>query len=224
MTVSAESAPLAKLRLAGRVLVLALLAAGMVAVWRHRGVLDPAALKAAIAGYPVALLVLAFLAIHVAASLLFVPRTMMGLVAGALWGAWQGTLWAAVGSVLGAVAGFLVARYVNSGLIDVESLPRLGPILQRAERGGWRAVTMLRLIPIIPHSLTNYALGLTRLPLGGYAFGSFLGQLPLSVAYASFGAAGGRVASGESGWVAPVLIGAAALLASLLLPRLQKAR
>lgn len=222
MSLSAERAPLSRLRLAGRVLVLALLAAGMVAVWLNRDALDPAAVTAAIARYPAAPLV--FLAIHIVASLLFVPRTLLGLVAGAAWGFWWGLLWAAIGSVLGAVAGFLVARYVNSGMIDLESLPRLGPMLQRAEAGGWRAVTMLRLIPVIPHSFTNYALGLTKLSLGGYALGSLLGQLPMTIAYVSFGAAGGRVAAGQHDWLMPAAIGVVALALSILLPRWHRAR
>lgn len=222
MTVSAERAPLSRLRLAGRVLVLVLLAAGMIAVWLHRNALDPAAVTAAIARYPAAPVV--FLVIHIIASLLFVPRTLLGLVAGAAWGFWQGLLWAAIGSVLGAVAGFLVARYVNSGMVDLESLPRLGPVLQRAETGGWRAVTMLRLIPVIPHSFTNYALGLTKLSLAGYALGSLLGQLPMTIAYVSFGAAGGRVAAGQHNWLLPAAVGAVALAASILLPRWHRAR
>lgn len=222
MSLSAERAPLSRLRLAGRVFVLLLLAAGMVAVWLNRDALDPVAVTAAIARYPAAPLV--FLAIHIVASLLFVPRTLLGLVAGAAWGFWWGLLWAAIGSVLGAVAGFLVARYVNSGMIDLESLPRLGPMLQRAEAGGWRAVTMLRLIPVIPHSFTNYALGLTKLSLGGYALGSLLGQLPMTIAYVSFGAAGGRVAAGQHDWLMPAAIGVVALALSILLPRWHRAR
>ena len=223
MTVSYERGlPLSRLRIAGRVLLLLLLLAGMVAAWLNRGVLEPAAITAAIARYPAA--PLAFLAAHVLASLLFIPRTALGLVAGLIFGLWWGLVWAALGSVLGAIAGFLVARYLNSGLVDLESLPKLGPILLRAEAGGWRAVTMLRLIPVIPHSLTNYALGLTRLSLAGYALGSFLGQLPMTVAYVSFGAAGGRMASGQNGWLAPVAIGVVALALSILLPRFRKAR
>jgi uncharacterized membrane protein YdjX (TVP38/TMEM64 family) len=214
--------PLSRLRLAGRVLLLLLLAAGMVAAWLNRGTLEPASITAEIAHHPAAPLV--FLAMHVAASLLFVPRTMLGLVAGLIFGLWWGLVWAVLGSVLGAIAGFLVARYVNSGLIDLEKLPKLGPLLLRAEVGGWRAVTMLRLIPVIPHSLTNYALGLTRLSLGDYALGSLLGQLPMTVAYVSFGAAGGRMAAGQDGWLVPVVIGAVALALSILLPRLRKTR
>jgi len=212
-----EPHPLGSLRSAGRALVVAILAGGLAAAWLDRGVLDPAAITAAIARYPAAPLV--FLAAQVIASLLFVPRTMLGLVAGAAFGPWWGLAWAALGGVLGAVAGFLVARYVNSGLIDLESMPWLGPLLRRAEVGGWRAVTMLRVIPVVPHSLANYALGLTRLSLADYTLGSFLGQMPMTVAYVSFGAAGGRFASGDSGWIVPVLVGVAALGLSILLPR-----
>ena len=223
MTVSCErSQPLSRLRLAGRVLLAVLLVAGVVAAWLNRDSLDPMAIMAEIARYPAAPLVV--LAAHVLASLLFVPRTALGLVAGLIFGLWWGLVWAALGSVLGAIAGFLVARYLNSGLIDPESLPKLGPILLRAEAGGWSAVTMLRLIPVIPHSLTNYALGLTRLSLTDYALGSFLGQLPMTVAYVSFGAAGGRMAAGQNGWLAPVAVGVVALALSILLPRFRKSR
>ena len=109
-----------------------------------------------------------------------------------------------------------------AALIDLENLPRLGPVLLRAEGGGWRAVTVLRLIPVMPHSLTNYALGLTRLSLGAYALGSLLGQLPMTIAYVEFGAAGGRPMAGKrTGWAdrwsAPSRSGL-----SILLPRLWK--
>jgi uncharacterized membrane protein YdjX (TVP38/TMEM64 family) len=223
LSVSAERAPLSRLRLAGRLVVLALLVAGIVAVLLNRAALEPDAIRATIAAHS-AIAPLLFLLLHIVASLLFVPRTLMGLVAGGVFDFWWGLLWAATGSVLGAVAGFLIARYVNSGMIDLESLPRLGPVLQRAEAGGWRAVTMLRLIPVIPHSFSNYALGLTRLSLGGYALGSLFGQLPMTIAYVSFGAAGGRAAAGGQDWLLPLIVGALALAASILLPHWRQAR
>ena len=77
---------------------------------------------------------------------------------------------------------------------------------------------------MLPHSLANYALGLTRLPLGAYALGSLLGQLPMTIAYVELGAAGGRLWAGNAGWLAPTLIGAAALPLSLLLPRFARSR
>ncbi|HZT52110.1 MAG TPA: VTT domain-containing protein [Stellaceae bacterium] len=212
----------ARLRAAGRILAVAAVVLGAALIWRDRALLDPETVSRAIAAEPAAPLV--FLAVHVMASLLFLPRTVLAVAAGMLFGAAWGVVWAAAGSVLGAVAGFLVARHVNAGMIEPESLPRFGPVLQRVEDGGWRSVMALRLIPVIPHSLANYALGLTKLPLGGYALGSLLGQLPITIAYVDLGAAGGRLWAGQAGWLAPTLIGAAALLASFLLPRFARSR
>ncbi|HEX3883289.1 MAG TPA: VTT domain-containing protein [Stellaceae bacterium] len=221
MSVSA-ALPVNRLRLAGRLALVAALIAGIVAAWHWRMVFEPAALSAHLAGSPVAPLI--FLALHVAASLLFVPRTLLAIVGGLVFGMWWGTLWAALGSVVGASAGFLVARYVNAGIIDTTSWARLSGPLGRVERGGWRAVAMIRLIPVIPHSLTNYALGLTRLGLVPYALGSFLGQLPLTIAYTDLGAAGGKVVLGAGGWIVPTAIGAAALALSLAIPLIARRR
>jgi uncharacterized membrane protein YdjX (TVP38/TMEM64 family) len=199
-----------------RALVFVLLALGATAAWHWRAILDPLAITTVIEGYPAA--PLAFLGIHIAASLLFVPRTMLAIVAGLLFGMGWGILWAEIGSVAGAAAGFLLARYINSGLVDVERTARIRPVLERVERGGWRAVALLRLIPIMPHSLTNYGLGLTRLSLSAYAFGSLIGQLPMTIAYVDLGAAGGQLILGRAGWLEPSLIGLAALSVSVAIP------
>jgi uncharacterized membrane protein YdjX (TVP38/TMEM64 family) len=217
-----KSPPLAGLRMVGRLALLLLVIAGIGAAIVNRQSLDADSLAAAIGRYPAAPLV--FLLVHTLASLVFFPRTVVGVAAGVLFGAWWGTLWAALGSTVGAVVGFLVARYLNAGFIDLESMPRFGPILLRAERGGWRAVAVLRLIPVIPHSLSNYALGLTRLNLGPYAVGSLIGQLPMTIACAQFGAAGEQLAAGKAGWVVPTLIGLAALSVTIIVPKLASRR
>lgn len=209
-----------------RIAMLGLLLLGIVAAWRWRGLFDPFALHALIDGNPLA--PLAFLAIHIAASLFFVPRTLLAFAAGILFGMWWGVVWAALGSVAGAVAGFLAARYLNAGLVDRIDRRRLKRLLASVEQGGWRMVALVRLVPIIPHSLTNYALGLTRLGVGAYALGSLLGQLPLTVAYADLGAAGGRALSGAAGWphqvLWPSVIGVTALGLSLLIPAMLRRR
>jgi uncharacterized membrane protein YdjX (TVP38/TMEM64 family) len=210
----------------GRLVVLALLALGVAVAWRWRGLFDPAALIAWVGDNPAA--PLAFIALHVAGSLFFVPRTVLALGAGIAFGMWWGIVWAAVGSVVGAVAGFLVARYIDGGFVARANPVRLAALLDRAERGGWRMVAVVRLVPVIPHSLTNYALGLTRLGLGAFAFGSLLGQLPMTIAYADLGAAGGRALLGGAGWqrdiLWPSVIGITALALSLLIPALLRRR
>jgi uncharacterized membrane protein YdjX (TVP38/TMEM64 family) len=200
--------------------VLALLLGGIAAAWRWRGLVDPRAMTAAIARYPATPLV--FLVVQTAASLLFVPRTLLGVAAGLLFGIGWGIVWATLGGLAGAAAGFLVARYVNAGLIDLEGDTRIGPFLNRVEKGGWRVVALVRLVPVLPHSLTNYALGLTRIPLSAYALGSVLGQMPMTIACVNLGAAGGRLIGGEADWLMPSLIAAAALGLSSLIPALAR--
>jgi uncharacterized membrane protein YdjX (TVP38/TMEM64 family) len=205
-----------------RIAALGALAVGVAAAWHWRSTLDPAAVAATIGRYPAAPLI--YLAVHIAASLLFVPRTLLAILAGMLFGMASGVAWAAVGSVAGALAGFLVARYINSGLFGLDRNSRLRPVLDRVERGGWRAVALIRLIPVMPHSLGNYGLGLTRMRLGSYAFGSLIGQLPMTIAYVDFGAAGERVMLGSADWLGPAAIGAAALSLSLLIPAIARRR
>ena len=218
MTPDAASSPMSALRMAGRVLVLALVLAGGAYVLSHRGDVSPMQIKAEIAGAPLAPLL--YLLAHTVASLIFVPRTFLAVAAGLLFGTIGGFVWATVGSTLGAVAGFVLARYVNSGLVEPESMPKLGPLLVKAETGGWRAVAALRLIPVIPQPLTNFSLGLTQLSLWNYTLGTLIGSVPMTVAYVEFGAAGEEVLSGGAHWLVPTLIGAAVVAASMVLPML----
>lgn len=218
----AANLPRPRWRRAVRIVALGMLVLGIATAWHWRAALDPAAVAAAIGRYPAAPLI--YLAIHIAASLLFVPRTLLAILAGLLFGIGPGIGWAATGSVAGAIAGFVVARYINSGLFGLDRNPRLRPVLDRIERGGWRAVALLRLIPVMPHSLGNYGLGLTRMRLGPYTLGSLIGQLPMTIAYVDFGAAGERVMLGGADWLAPAAIGAAALALSLLIPAIGRRR
>lgn len=216
-----QSAGIGVLRRLGWFMVVLVLGMASVAAWRWRAVFDPSTAVAVLAQHPAAPLI--FLGLHIGASLLFVPRTLLAVGAGLVFGMWWGLVWAALGSVLGAVAGFLIARYVHAGLFARAGSARFAPALARVERGGWRMVAMIRLVPIIPHSLSNYALGLTRLRVASYALGSLIGQLPLTIAYVNLGTAGGR-AMGGTDWLMPTAIGVTALAVSALVPALLRRR
>src|SRR5690242_12470159 len=120
--------PFLRLKVAGQIAVVAIaLALGAVWLMPHRT--DIAGLQNVLQHHRAAPLV--FLFLHLLASLLFLPRTAMAAVAGLVFGVWWGAILAAVGSVIGAVAGFLIARYINDGMLSLNEMRRIGGIVRR---------------------------------------------------------------------------------------------
>jgi uncharacterized membrane protein YdjX (TVP38/TMEM64 family) len=164
-----------------------------------------------------------FILVSIVASLAFVPRTILAAAAGLLFGLWWGLLWAVIGSITGSVAGFLLARYLSVGLVDESRWPRFAPLLRAAERGGWRTVAVIRLIPVLPNTPVNYAFGVTGLSLSSYTIGTAVGQLPMTYVWTQLGTSGNYALSGGQ-WVMPTLLSLALLVVSMILPRLPVVR
>lgn len=163
------------------------------------GTIDPSAIRDIVAGSPLAPLV--FILLQVAASLVFIPRTFLGIAAGLMFGFLWGSVLAITGALAGAAAGFALWRWIGEGQVDLEKTPWLGPLLEKAERDGWRMVAIVRLIPALPHSVANTALALTRIGWIDYLTGSFLGMLPMTLVQVDIGHTGGQVLTGSKGWM-----------------------
>jgi rhodanese-related sulfurtransferase len=88
------------------------------------------------------------------------------------------------------------------------------------EAEGWRFVAFVRLVPLFPFNLTNYALGLTRISLQHYVLASLVCMVPGSVAYTWLGHAGREAAAGNTAAIRYGLIALALLAAIAFLPRL----
>jgi uncharacterized membrane protein YdjX (TVP38/TMEM64 family) len=201
-----------------RVAALAAVAVGIVWATFHRAEFDPAALRTELSGTLLAPLI--FLALQVAASLLFVPRSVLGVAAGLIFGMAWGTVWSIAGAILGAIVGFAFARWMGAARA-FDSTPAIARLIARAEKGGWRAVAVVRLAPI-PHSVANTALAMTRISWRDYIVGSAAGMLPMTLAQVGIGAAGGEFIMGSGGWLIACLLLAATLIASFLLRRMLK--
>jgi uncharacterized membrane protein YdjX (TVP38/TMEM64 family) len=198
--------------------------AGAVFAWSliRRGAIDPAAIQNIIAGNAFAPAI--FVMLQIVASLLFVPRTVLGIAAGLLFGFAWGAFWAILGAIAGAAAGFAFVRWIGGRKIDLEAMPRIGRIIERAETGGWRAVAIIRLIPGLPHSVVNTALALTKIGWRDYLLGSFIGMLPMTLLQVDVGAAGGEVLTGHGSWAVGCLLLALGLGATFLLKRTMAGR
>ena len=88
------------------------------------------------------------------------------------------------------------------------------------EAEGWRFVAFVRLVPLFPFNLLNYALGLTQIPLTQYILASLVCMAPGTLAYAWLGYAGREALADNRSAINYALIALALLAAVALLPRL----
>ena len=178
-----------------RVLLLCLLLAGIAAAlyWRDR--LSAGALTAWVGQFGI-LAPLAFIACYMVATVFFLPGLLFTLAGGALFGPVYGTLYNLTGATLGATLAFLTARYIAQDWVAQRAGHRLRALVEGVEREGWRFVAFVRLVPLFPFNLLNYALGLTRIRLSHYIIASFIFMAPGGAAYTYLGYAGRELAAG----------------------------
>ena len=148
------------------------------------------------------------------------PGSVLTVAGGALFGPIWGTLWNLTGATLGAMLAFVIARYVASDWVAARSGERLGRLMRGVEEEGWRFVAFVRLVPLFPFNLMNYAFGLTRIRLREYALASFVCMAPGALAYTYLGYPGYEGASGQAGTIRKALLAFALLAAVAFLPRL----
>lgn len=197
---------------------LALLAAIGVAL-TQRGRIDVAALQAWVEGAGAAGPVL-YMGLYAMATVLFLPGAVITLAGGALFGPLWGTLWNLTGATVGAGLAFLIARYLGADWVA----RRAGPRMQRLNDGvaaeGWRFVAFVRLVPLFPFNLLNYALGLTRISFLTYLLATWVFMLPGAFAYTWLGHVGREALAGGDGLVRNITIAVALLAAVAFLPRI----
>ena len=125
-----------------------------------------------------------------------------------------------VGASIGAGVAFLTARYLAGDWVTRKSGGFLTRLIAGVDAQGWRFVALVRLVPLFPFNLTNYALGLTRIRFLPYLATSFVCMAPGAIAYTWLGYAGRDAAAGNMQAVRYGLLGLGALAAVALLPRL----
>lgn len=170
----------------------------------------------------------AFIALYVAACLLLLPGSVLTLGAGAVFGVVMGTVWASIAATLGATAAFLAGRYLAKDWTEkrLASHPRFEAVSEAVAREGWKIVLLLRLSPLFPFNVLNYALGVTRVSLRHYVLASWLGMLPGTVMYVYLGAVAGDFAGGrqwsKAEWVLYAVGLAATVAVTVYVARLAK--
>ncbi|MDF1700459.1 MAG: TVP38/TMEM64 family protein [Planctomycetota bacterium] len=127
----------------------------------------------------------AFVGVYILATILMVPGAIPTIMAGGLFGAACGTVYASLGSTIGAALSFLIARYLAKAQVDawLTKKPGLARIDQLTLTHGALIVAVIRMVPLFPFNLVNYAFGLTRVSFWRYVLVSWIAMLPGTFLY-----------------------------------------
>ncbi|OOY34783.1 sulfurtransferase [Solemya velum gill symbiont] len=161
-----------------------------------------------------------FMLIYIVSTLVFLPGSVLTLAGGALFGPVWGTFYNLTGATIGATLAFIIARYIASEWVEKNSGKRVAKLKEGVEAEGWRFVAFVRLVPLFPFNLLNYALGLTRIRLLDYILATYLFMLPGGFAYTYLGYAGREAISGGESFIQKGLLALALLAVVAFIPRL----
>ena len=204
-----------------RIVVFAALVAAIAIAYLYRNLLNVAAFESWVksAGTLGPLL---YMAVYAIATVLFLPGSVLTLAGGALFGPIWGTLYSLTGATLGATVAFLAARYLASDWVSRKASGWTKQLIEGVEKEGWRFIAFVRLVPLFPFNLLNYALGLTRIGLVTYIVASYVFMFPGALAYTYLGYAGREAVAGGEGLIQKGLLALALLGVVVFLPRLVK--
>lgn len=161
-----------------------------------------------------------FVVVYAIGTVLFFSGALLSLAGGALFGPIWGTVWNLLGATLGATLAFLLARSIAGEWVARRLGGRLRRLVDGVGAEGWRFVALMRLVPLVPFNLLNYALGLTSISLPVYVLASLICMLPGAIAYTWLGYAGRSAATGDMSALRYGLLGLGVLAMIVFAPRL----
>jgi uncharacterized membrane protein YdjX (TVP38/TMEM64 family) len=126
---------------------------------------------------------------YILACVLLIPGALLTLGAGFALGIATGFVAVLVGSNLGATAAFLLGRTLARAWIErkVAANARFRALDLAIAEEGFKIVLLLRLSPVFPFNVLNYALGLTRVSVRAYVLATLLGMVPGILMYVYVG-------------------------------------
>jgi len=163
---------------------------------------------------------LVFMLLYAVGTVFFFPGSVLTLAGGALFGPVFGTFLNLTSATIGAALAFLIARYLASEWVEERTGGRLRQLKEGVEKEGWHFVAFVRLVPLFPFNLLNYALGLTRIRFSHYLLATYICMLPGAIAYTYLGYAGREAIGGGEEIVQKAMLALALLAAVAFLPRI----
>jgi uncharacterized membrane protein YdjX (TVP38/TMEM64 family) len=202
-----------------RISVLLLLVVGIAAAIMYRDQFDASALESWVkdAGSAGPLV---FMLIYIIGTVFFLPGAVLTLAGGALFGPVFGTFYNLTAATIGAMISFIAARYLAHDWVEKKTGGRMKQLKQGVEGEGWKFVAFVRLVPLFPFNVLNYALGLTKIKFSHYSIATYIFMLPGAVAYTYLGYVGREALAGGDGLIQKIMLAFALLAIVGFLPGL----
>src|SRR5688572_7832929 len=115
-----------------------------------------------------------FILLYVLAAVTLAPAVVLTVAAGAVFGLWRGTLLTYIGAVLGASAVYAVAAPLARSRVLrwIDRDPRVAATRRAVVKDSAWIMFLLRLSPLVPYTLLNYALALSGVRFRDYLWTS----------------------------------------------------
>lgn len=126
---------------------------------------------------------LVFIGVYVLLTVLGLPMVILTFFAGFTFGAVEGTLYVMVGANIGAIVAFDLARYLGRDFISRYIKGPFDRIDRRLRNKGFLHMLQLRLIPVIPFNMLNFAAGLSGIRKLHFALATAIGITPGTFIY-----------------------------------------
>lgn len=156
---------------------------------------------------------------YLLASITLFPRPLLTLGVSVVYGPWLGTVYALSGIVLAALSNYALGRAVKRDTVRRFAGERLNTLSQTLCRHGFKAMVVLRMLPLAPFIVVNMVAGAIRLRVVHFALATLIGMAPGVVAMTVFG---GQVSQllrkeGETNlWLAALVVLVATIAAYFL--------
>ena len=145
-----------------------------------------------------------FVGVYAAAAVMLAPAFLLTFAAGAIFGLWEGTILVYVGAVLGSSAVYALASPLARSRVLrwIDRDPRVAAVRGAVVGDAVWVMFLLRLSPLVPYVLLNYALALSGVRYADFMIAS-VGMLPAIVMYVYYGKIVGDVAKLAAGIAPP---------------------
>jgi uncharacterized membrane protein YdjX (TVP38/TMEM64 family) len=120
---------------------------------------------------------IAFIGLYALFNTLLLPATILTLTAGVVWGWLMGGVWVLVASTIGSAVPYFIARS-GAGWVGSLLQRKAGRVYSTLRNEGFMTLLLMRLVPVVPYNVLNYAAGLAGISARDYLAATFIGTIP----------------------------------------------